>query len=175
MQHEALAPSAWICRWLHRLRAGGDVLDVACGAGRHARIFAERGHRVYAVDRDGDAISSLQRVPGIQALQADIEAGPWPYAGRAFDAIVVTNYLFRPLLPVLIDALAPNGALLYETFAAGNERYGRPTNPAFLLEPGELLDAVRGHLRVIAFEDLYVEQPKPAMVQRICAERTRVS
>ena len=135
-------------------------------------MFAERGHCVYAVDRDRDAIASLQGVPGIQALQADIEAGPWPYAGRAFDAIVVTNYLFRPLLPVLIDGLARNGVLLYETFAAGNDRYGRPTNPAFLLEPGELLEVVRGHLRVVAFEDLYVEQPKPAMVQRICAERT---
>ena len=102
---------------------------------------------------------------------ADIEAAAWPYAGRTFGAIVVTNYLHRPLFPHLLAALAPGGVLIYETFALGNERYGRPANPDFLLKPGELLDVVRGVCRVVAYEDVAVEQPRPAMVQRLCALR----
>jgi SAM-dependent methyltransferase len=148
------------------------VLDVACGTGRHARMLAALGYRVHAVDRDADAIAALAGVVGIVPLQADIENGPWPYAGRAFDVIVVTHYLHRPLVPVLVDSVAPAGVLLYETFAAGNERYGRPSNPDFLLRPGELLEAVRGRLRVIAYEDLKVDEPRPAMIQRICAMRS---
>jgi SAM-dependent methyltransferase len=126
---------------------------------------------VHAVDRDAAAIAAL-RGPGIDARCADIEGGPWPYTGASFDAVVVTNYLHRPLLPALLDALAPNGVLIYETFALGNEKFGRPSNPAFLLAPGELLDAVRGHCRVIAYEDGYVQTPKPAMMQRICARKS---
>jgi SAM-dependent methyltransferase len=164
-------PSAWVERWAGRVHAGGTVLDVACGSGRHARFFAARGHAVAAVDRDAAAVAALRQIPDVTILCADIEGGPWPYAGRAFDAVVVTNYLHRPLFPALLDALAPGGVLIYETFAAGNERYGRPSNPDFLLRPGELLEVARGRLRVLAFEQMYVETPKPAMVQRICAIR----
>ena len=102
---------------------------------------------------------------------ADIEAGPWPYAGRTFDGIVVANYLHRPLMPHLLDALAQPGVLIYETFALGNERYGRPSNPDYLLRPGELLEAVRGRLTVVSYEHMAVSDPRPAMVQRICATR----
>lgn len=163
--------SAWVERWSALVPPEGDVLDVACGFGRHARWFALRGHRVTAVDRDGAAIAGLAGVAGIEAVQADIEGGPWPFAGRRFAGVVVTNYLHRPLLPLLVDAVGEGGVLLYETFALGNERFGRPSNPAFLLRPGELLEAVRGQLRVVAYEDLETSVPRPAMVQRLCARR----
>jgi len=167
--HGFEAPSAWVARWAALVSPGGRVLDLACGGGRHARCFAARGHPVEAVDRDAAALAALDGVEGVTARQADLEGGPWPYAGHQFAGIVVVNYLHRPLLPRLLESLAPGGVLIYETFAAGNERYGRPSNPDFLLLPGELLDAVRGRLRVIAFEDLTVSEPKPACVQRICA------
>jgi len=145
------------------------VLDVACGNGRHARYLAGRGHPVEAVDRDPAVLAGLAGAPGIAPRCVDLEGGPWPYEGQQFAGIVVANYLHRPLFPSLLQALAPGGVLIYETFAAGNERYGRPTNPAFLLKPGELLDVVRGRLRVIAYEELEVSDPRPAAVQRICA------
>ncbi|MCW5604465.1 MAG: class I SAM-dependent methyltransferase [Burkholderiales bacterium] len=165
----SVAPSSWVTRWAELISAGGHVLDVACGGGRHARYFAARGHAVDAVDRDTAVIAALARIQGVTALCADIESGPWPYAGRTFEGVIVTNYLHRPLLPCLLAALAPGGVLVYETFAAGNERYGRPSNPAFLLQPGELLELSRGRLRVVAYEDVHVEVPGPAMVQRLCA------
>ena len=161
-------PSQWIRRWAPLIRPGGAVLDVAAGGGRHARWLASLGFEVDAVDRD---IAALRAIPGVAVLEADIEAGPWPYAGRRFDAIVVANYLHRPLLPVLADSLEPGGLLVYETFARGNERFGKPSNPDFLLAPGELLEAVRGRLRVLGFEDLVVSEPKPAAIQRIAARR----
>lgn len=164
-------PSDWVVRWSSCIPAAGEVLDVACGSGRHALFLAARGHRVFAVDRDAAATAMLASHPDVEATQADIEAGAWPYAGRSFAGVVVTNYLHRPLLRVLVESVAPGGILIYETFAAGNERFGRPANPDFLLRPGELLDAVRGALRVIAYEDREVELPKPAMIQRICARR----
>ena len=145
------------------------MLDVACGSGRHARYFAGRGHPVEAVDRSDGSLASLSGVPGVSIRSADLEGGLWPYAGRRFAGIVVVHYLHRPLFPILLDALAPGGVLIYETFAVGNERYGRPSNPAFLLKHGELLDAVRGRLRVIAYEDLEITDPRPAVIQRICA------
>jgi SAM-dependent methyltransferase len=169
--HGLEAPSQWVVRWSERVLAGGRVLDLACGAGRHARYFAARGCAVDAVDRDSVALASLAKVPGVTIRCADLEGGPWPYGGQAFSAIVVTNYLHRPLLPHLVAGVAPQGVLIYETFALGNERYGRPSNPDFLLKPGELLEAVRGRLRVIAYEDVYVAEPKPALIQRICAMR----
>lgn len=165
------APSAWVVRWAVRAPAGCTVLDVACGGGRHARYFAARGHLVHAVDRDSASLGGLSSLNNVMPRCADIEGGPWPYAGQQFGAIVVTNYLYRPLFPALLAALEAGGVLIYETFAAGNERFGRPANPDFLLQPGELLEVVRGRLRVVAFEDLYVDAPKPAMVQRICAVR----
>lgn len=158
-------PSEWVRRWAD-LVATGPVLDVASGAGRHAVLFAERGLEVFAVDREA------QMIPGVQFVKADIEGGPWPFAGKRFAAIIVTNYLHRPLFTVLEEALAENGVLLYETFMVGNERFGRPSNPAFLLKPGELLQAFGG-LDAIAFEQGYVERPKPAMIQRLCATRGR--
>jgi SAM-dependent methyltransferase len=173
-QHELATPSAWVVRWGDRVPAGGRVLDLACGNGRHSRFFAARGHPVEAVDRDPAKLAALAGIPGISTRCADLEAREWPYPGDQFAGIVVANYLYRPLFPHLLAALATGGALIYETFAAGNERFGRPSNPAFLLAPGELLDVVNGRLRVIAYEDLHVSEPRPAMVQRICATKAAV-
>jgi SAM-dependent methyltransferase len=167
--HFDLPPSAWVQRWASAIRPGGAVLDVAAGSGRHARLLACMGFEVDAVDRDKSLFAEVP--PQVTLLEADIEAVPWPYAGRRFDGIVVTNYLFRPLLGVLADSLERGGLLIYETFARGNERFGKPSNPAFLLAPGELLEAVRGKLRVVAYEDLTVSEPKPAAVQRVAARR----
>jgi SAM-dependent methyltransferase len=169
MAHDLSAPSPWLVRWAPVIHAGGPVLDVASGSGRHARWLAARGHPVDAVDRDAAAIAALAGVPGVRALCADIEGGAWPYLRGRYAGLVVTNYLHRPLFPDLLDALAPGGVLIYETFALGHERFGRPSNPAFLLRPGELLEVVRGRLRVIAYEDIEIAEPKPALVQRICA------
>ena len=162
-------PSSWVERWAPVIAPGGRALDVASGSGRHARWLAARGHPVDALDRDTAALSTLAGVAGVSTRCADIENGPWPCERGIYGAVVVTNYLHRPLFPELLFALAPGGVLIYETFAAGNENFGRPKNPAFLLEPGELLEVVRGRLRVIAYEDVHVTAPKPAMVQRICA------
>ncbi len=170
-EHPAIAaPSPWIERFTPLIRAGGEVLDLACGPGRHLRFFLERGFRAVAVDRDVSGLSDLRGHPDLEIIEADLEDGrPFPTAARAFDAVVVVNYLYRPLLPRLVDAVAPGGLLLYETFAKGNERFGRPANPDYLLDPGELLRAVSERLRVLAYEDLVVERPRPAAVQRICA------
>ena len=166
---ELTAPSAWVERWA-ALVPPGKVLDLACGGGRHARFFASRGFDVVAVDREP------QDIPGVRFIRADLEDGStWPLAGERFQGIVVVNYLHRPLFPRLIEALAPGGLLIYETFMAGNERFGRPSNPDFLLKSGELLEAVRGRLIVIAYEELEVSEPRPAMVQRICAVNPAVS
>jgi SAM-dependent methyltransferase len=165
----ALPPSPWVVRHLGLVPARSDVLDVAAGAGRHTRLFLDRGHPVVAVDRDTSKLADLAGNPLVTILAADLEGGPWPLGERRFAGIVVTNYLHRPLLPVLVGALAPGGALIYETFAVGNERFGKPSNPDFLLRPGELLEAVRGRLRVVAYEDVQLDAPKPAMVQRIAA------
>jgi SAM-dependent methyltransferase len=167
--HMDLAPSAWVQRWMTLIRPGGEVLDVAAGTGRHARLFARMGFEVEAVDRDASLF--IDPPEGVHVLQADLEAGAWPYSGRRFDAVVVTNYLHRPLLPTLADSLEPGGLLIYETFARGNEKFGKPSNPAFLLAPGELLEAVRGKLRVLAFEDVVVSEPRPAAIQRLAARR----
>lgn len=149
--------------------AGGAVLDVACGSGRHARLLAEMGYRVEAVDRDLQAIERLAGVPGIETRIADLEDGEWPYTAESFDGVVVTNYLFRPRFDLLLDTLRPGGVLIYETFMVGNETLGKPSNPDFLLRRDELLERVRGRLDVVAFEQGRVEEPKPAFVQRICA------
>jgi SAM-dependent methyltransferase len=167
MSHAAAAPSGWVVRFAPRVRPGGRMLDVAAGAGRHARLFLERGHPVTAIDRD---VSRLPSHPLLRAVAADLEDGsPWPLAGERFDAVVVTNYLWRPLLPAIVDAVAPGGLLVYETFAAGNERFGKPSHPDFLLQPGELLEAMRGRLVVAAYEHGEVSAPRPAVIQRIAA------
>lgn len=167
----ALSPSPWVARFAPLIPAGGQVLDLACGRGRHARYLAGLGYRVEAVDRDAEALASLADIPGISLRQADLEEGGWPYLGRVFDGVVVTNYLYRPLLPQILALLAENGVLIYETFMVGNELLGKPENPAFLLRRGELLDLVKGRLTVAAFEQGRVERPRPAMVQRLCALR----
>jgi SAM-dependent methyltransferase len=166
-RHDATTPSAWVARFAGLVPAGAPVLDVAAGGGRHSRFFLERRHPVVAVDRD---VAALRAIAGLKVIEADLEDGnPWPFGDRRFGGVVVTNYLHRPILPAIVAAVAPGGALLYETFAAGNARFGRPSNPAFLLQPGELLEAVRGHLRVVAYEDTEIAEPKPAMIQRIAA------
>jgi SAM-dependent methyltransferase len=165
------APSPWIMRWAHLIPPGGSVLDLACGSGRHLRWLAARGLRVTGVDRDRDA---LARSAGVaELIEADLESGPWPLAGRRFDAVVVTNYLWRPLLPAIVGSVADAGVLLYETFAAGQQVIGRPTNPEFLLRRGELL-AAAATLRVVAFEDGFVDAP-PRHVQRLAAVREPAS
>jgi Protein-L-isoaspartate carboxylmethyltransferase len=161
-------PSPWVARWAGHIPAGGRALDLACGSGRHAAYLASLGHPVEAVDIDLSQLTEEFRcLPGVTLRQADLENAPWPYRTAEFAGIVVTRYLHRPLFPFLLDALGPGGVLIYETFAAGNERFGRPRNPDFLLQPGELLEAVRGRLRVVAFEEGLGEGP--AAVQRICA------
>lgn len=163
------SPSAWLVRHAHLLRPAGTVLDVACGAGRHVRWLQQRGHRVFAVDRNAQALDGLRDIAAV--CVADLESGAWPYAQQQFDAVIVTNYLWRPLLPHIVQAVAPGGMLLYETFALGQASLGKPSNPAFLLRPGELLDAVRPTLRVLRYEDGFVTTPHPAYVQRIAAVR----
>ena len=165
-------PSSWLVRWAPLIPPAGEVLDLACGGGRHARFLAQQGHVVDAVDRDAQALALLAGVAGVRPLRADLEGAPWPYPDRAWDGIVVANYLHRPLFPSLLASLRPGGVLIYETFMAGNERWGRPSNPAFLLQPNELLTAFGADLALVAFEQGEVGQPKPAVVQRICAVRT---
>lgn len=165
--------SPWVARFAGLVPAGGRVLDVACGGGRHARFFLQRGHPVTAVDRDTSGLKDLQGDPAAEIFEHDLEhGGPWPFPGRSFEGVVVTNYLWRPILPDIVAAVAPGGVLLYETYSRGHEQFGRPHNPDFLLNPGELLDAVRGTLRVAAYEDLIVEEPGPKAVQRIAALRS---
>jgi SAM-dependent methyltransferase len=171
--HFGLAPSPWIARFAHLVPAGACVLDLACGYGRHARFFASRGAQVLAVDRDAAALATLTGTPGIDILHADVERETWPLGSRRFDAIIVSHYLHRPLFPRLRAALSPNGILLYETFAQGNEAYGRPSNPDFLLRPGELLalaSVAPEALTVVAFEQGLVERgERPAVMQRLAA------
>jgi SAM-dependent methyltransferase len=165
--HGTEAPSPWIVRWSHLVPAGGSVLDLACGGGRHLRWFHEHGHPVTGVDRDGAALDTLSGIA--ETIEADVENGPWPLAGRQFAAVIVTNYLWRPLFPRILESVAPDGVLLHETFAQGNETVGKPSRPDFLLAPGELLRAYGG-LRVVAFEDGFLDGP-PRFVQRIAAVR----
>ena len=165
---DAGTPSPWVSRFGEKIAAKGSVLDVACGNGRHAHWFAARGHAVTAVDREVlDAIP-----PGVMFIEADIESGPWPFTGQAFDCVVVTNYLHRAHFPHLLAAVKRGGWLIYETFAVGNEKYGRPTRQDFLLKPGELIELVHCKLEIAAYEHGYIESPKPAVVQRIAAYRS---
>lgn len=166
------APSPWVARFAPMIPEGGTVLDIACGSGRHTRLFFERGFRVVAVDRDLSGVTDLLDDARVETVKVDLEDGrPFPLAGRTFAAVVVTRYLHRPILGDLVGGVGPGGMLIYETFARGHERFGKPTNPDYLLEPGELLEAVRGELKVIAYEDVVEEHPRPAALQRICAVR----
>jgi SAM-dependent methyltransferase len=165
--HGTEPPSPWIQRWSHLIPPHSQVLDVACGAGRHMRWLAAQGHRVLGVDASEQALA-LAGEHG-QTLLADLENAPWPLPGQTFHAVVVTHYLWRPLWPALLAALAPGGVLLYETFARGQETVGRPSRPEFLLAPGELLQLSAG-LRTIAYEDGFLPEPE-RFVQRLAAVR----
>ena len=168
--HAPAPPSPWVSRFAPLVRAGGEVLDLACGSGRHTRHFLALGHPVTALDKDLSGIADLRSEPRLTAVAADLEDGSaWPLEGRQFAGIVVTNYLHRPLFARLARDLAPGGVLIYETFARGNERYGRPRNPAHLLREGELFEHFGGALRVVAYEHGEIARPKPAVVQRLCA------
>jgi len=165
--HGTETPSAWVQRWAHLIEPGSAVLDVACGAGRHMRYLAARGHHVTGVDRNPEAVAMAEASGTV--ICADIENGPWPFAGQTFDCVVVTHYLWRSLLPTLVASVAPGGVLIYETFAAGNESVGKPSRPDFLLLPGELLQATAA-LRTVAYEDGFETSPD-RFVQRIVAVR----
>lgn len=168
--HDAIADaSPWVRRFAPAIPMGGRVLDLACGAGRHTALLTSFGHQILAVDKDISLVDSLKS-DSIQIQALDLEGPAWPLLNQQFSAIVVTNYLYRPFLDELPKMLFEGGVLIYETFADGNAQLGKPSNPDFLLKPGELLAlAQRSGLKVIAYEDIYLDQPKPAMVQRICA------
>jgi SAM-dependent methyltransferase len=168
--HGTDAPSAWVVRFAPLIKRSARVLDLACGAGRHARYLAEhRNAHVTAVDRDPIAIGFLANVPHIAPQVLELEGETWPLAGHTFDAVIVTNYLWRPRFDDLLACVSPDGVLIYETFAAGNEAFGKPSRADFLLQPNELLARVRNRLQIVAFEQGKVELPKPAVVQRIVA------
>ncbi len=159
--------SEWVLRFASQLAPGARVLDVASGSGRHANWLADQGYVVTAIDCDEEALASCERA---ERIHADLETGSWPLAGRRFDAVVVTNYLHRPLFPDLLACLGAQALLIYETFALGQELLGRPRRAEFLLAPNELLQLCVG-LNVLAFEDGLIAHPSPCRVQRICARR----
>lgn len=171
--HSTQTPSPWIARFAPLIPAGGEVLDLACGDGRHARLLAGLGHRVAAVDRDAEALAALAGVENVVTRCADLENGLWPYHAYAFDGIVVSRYLWRPLFPLLFGCLRAGGILIYETFMEGQQRYGKPENPAHLLRVGELLDLMHKRYTVIAFEqgETAGDAGQPQVMQRICARR----
>ena len=168
MAHGTEAPSAWVQRWAHLIPPNSQVLDVACGRGRHMRFLASLGHRMTGIDRDAEAMAAVAALG--EAVQADIENGPWPLPNRTFDAVIVTNYLWRPLMPQILASLSSQGVLIYETFAAGNETVGKPSRPDFLLNAGELLTLCQG-LHIVAYEEGFLDLPE-RFVQRIVAVKT---
>jgi SAM-dependent methyltransferase len=172
--HSALPPSPWLQRFAGLIRPGGRVLDLACGSGRHLRWLAQQGFEVTGVDRDATALAGLAELhESARLICADIEGGPWPLAGERFDAVVITNYLWRPLWPQVLASVDEGGLYLHETFAAGNETVGRPARADFLLQPGELLKACAG-LRVVAYEDGFLDAPA-RFIQRVAAVREAAS
>ncbi len=174
MEHEGNRPSDWVARFAPHTPAGAGVLDVACGGGRNLRRFLSLGRTVTGIDRDVSGLADLAGRTEVEIIAADLENGaPWPLpAARRFAAVVVTNYLHRPLFPALIGAVAEGGLLIYETFAVGNERFGRPRSPDFLLRPGELWRTAQAHgLTVVAYEHGFRAAPAPAVMQRVCAVR----
>jgi SAM-dependent methyltransferase len=163
------APSDWVVRFAPLLDQGARVLDYACGSGRHTRWLAERGMQVDAIDRDRAALERLRGVEGVQVRELDLEGDTWPLEGECYDAVVVTNYLHRPRFDAMLALLRPGGVLIYETFMAGNARFGKPSSPAFLLQAGELIERLRDGWTLVAFEQGEVVAPRPAVVQRVCA------
>jgi SAM-dependent methyltransferase len=178
--HGTGTPSDWVVQYASQIpvtlknsqKSGESVLDLACGKGRHTRYLLSLGHRVTAVDRDTEGLRDRSDHPALEIIEADLEAsGGWPLGNRQFTGVVVTNYLWRPLLPQIVEAVAPGGVLIYETFGQGNERFGRPRNPDFLLRPGELEEAVAAKMTVVAYAHEERSTPRPAVVQHICARR----
>lgn len=169
--HDSMTPSNWIARWVHVAGCDARVLDLACGGGRHGRLFLGERRLVTFVDIDVDRLADLRNDDRAEIVRADLEGGPWPLGERRFDLVIVVNYLWRPLLPRIVAAVAPGGYLLYQTFAAGNEAFGRPRNPDYLLRRGELLDAVEGSLDVIGYAHTLMALPHPAVMQHIVARR----
>lgn len=165
--HTDTTPSTWVVRFAALIRPQGRVLDVAAGSGRNACWLAKQGWQVEAVDRDEGALLAMRGLAGITTRIADIENGAWPYAGQQFDGIVVCRYLHRPLFPLLMESLSPDGILIYETFMQGHEVYGRPTNPNFLLRRNELLEVFLPVLTPVAFEQGF-DPAQQAVTQRIC-------
>ncbi|MCC5872951.1 MAG: class I SAM-dependent methyltransferase [Gammaproteobacteria bacterium] len=164
------APSRWVARWAETVPADASVLDLACGSGRHGRLFLDRGHPVTLLDRNIAGVADL--TAQAELIEADLETDHgWPLGDRRFGVIVVTCYLHRPILDDIVEALAPEGLLIYETFAHGNEAYGHPARPAYLLQAGELLELARGRLTVLGYEHGYDEDPKPGIRQRIAARK----
>jgi SAM-dependent methyltransferase len=163
-----MTSSEFVQRYIDQIKPGGEVLDLACGSGRHSRLLLEQGFSVTAVDRDISGVRDLTRHGHCRIIAQDLEDGsPW-FDGRPFDGIVVTNYLYRPMLFRLPAMLADDGVLIYETFMVGNEQYGRPANPAFLLNDSELETTFASAMTVLAFEQGYTDEPAPAVVQRFC-------
>ncbi len=171
MPHSSSVPSEWVERFAPLVPAGGPVLDLAAGAGRHTALFLQLGHPVTAVDIDTERLRPLASHPRLHTVRADLEGAAWPLDG-AFAGVIVTNYLWRPLFPHLAAAVAPGGVLIYETFARGNERFGKPSNPDFLLKPNELRDVFGGELEIIEFEQVETGPPRPSVVQRLAARRS---
>ncbi len=165
------SPSSWIVKFAPLIKSQGLVLDLACGSGRHAKWLAQQGYQVDALDRDPIATSSMQGIDGIRIQLIDLETTEPPSFEHSYDGIIVSRYLHRPILTSLATILKPGGILIYETFMRGNERYGKPSNPDFLLMPDELLNTYSPLLNIISFEQGEVVEPKPAMLQRICAQK----
>lgn len=167
-------PSPWVERHAGLICPKGEVLDLACGNGRNAQYLASLDKRVTAVDVDVSRVAALAAHDRIEIIEADLEQDAWPLGERKFDAIVVVNYLYRPHFASLTQALRDGGVLIVDTFARGNEKFGRPRNPAFLLEPGELLAAFSPSLTIVAYEFGVVNEPAPAVRQRLCAIKERL-
>jgi hypothetical protein len=173
IHNDVLKPSPWVESFEPFIPKGGRILDLAAGSGRHSTFLLGSGHSVLAVDQDIVALSSIHH-DQLEVRALNLEGADWPLNGEQFSAIIVTNYLYRPYLDYLPQMLSVEGLLIYETFATGNARFGKPSNPNFLLNTGELLDlALRKHLKVLAYEDIHQKEPKEAMIQRICALKER--
>ena len=174
--HGPTAPSPWVLRFSGQIPAGGEVIDIACGAGRHGRLLLENGHPVTFVDIDTSRLDDLGGRSDVAIIETDLETeGFWPFTGHAYAGVIVTNYLWRPILPAIIELVGPGGLLIYETFAVGNEAFGKPSNPHYLLKSDELLDAVGDKLEVLEFEQVEIEAPKPAVIQHIAARNVQAT
>ena len=170
-----LKPSNWVEKYLEIIPKGGTVLDLACGSGRHTRLLLNTGRSVTALDRDVSKLEDLSNNNHLKIFKFDLEGNvPWPFNAESFDGIIVVNYLYRPLFPMIIDALAVNGVLIYQTFAIGNEKYGRPNNPDYLLKNNELLNEFGEQLQVVKFDHGYIRRPSPAIMQSICCIKQNV-